>query len=54
MPKEGHKSVTIPAFRWEQMQKYYKEHKAELRNRGIKSASALVNFWLSEKLIETR
>lgn len=54
MPREGHKSVTLPAYRVEQVQKYFDEHKAELRKRGVKSASALVSFWLSEKLIETR
>jgi hypothetical protein len=54
MPKEGHKSVTLPAYRLEQVEKYFDDHKAELRKKGVKSASALVSFWLSEKLIESR
>jgi hypothetical protein len=54
VPKEGHKSVTLPVYRVEQVKKYFDEHKAELKKRGIKSASALINFWLSEKLIENR
>lgn len=54
MPKEGHKSVTLPIYRLEQVDKYFVSHKAELRKRGIKSATGLINFWLSEKLIESR
>ena len=45
--------MTLPVYRVEQVEKYYNEHKAELRAKGIKSASALINFWLSEKLIES-
>jgi hypothetical protein len=52
LPKEGFVSVTMPQYRWEQVDKYFEDHKAELRKRGIKSTSALISFWLSEDLIE--
>jgi hypothetical protein len=54
LPKEGHVSVSLPVFRFEQVQKYFNENKAALRKRGIKSPSALISFWLSEKLIENQ
>jgi hypothetical protein len=52
LPKEGQASVTIPIYKWERVQKHFKEHKAELRKRGIKSPSALLIYWVEERLIE--
>jgi hypothetical protein len=52
MPKEGHRSVTLKAYRLERIEKYFNDHEAEFRKKGIKSASALIDFWLDEKLIE--
>jgi hypothetical protein len=52
LPQEGTVSVTMPIFRFEQVKKYFYAHKSELRKMGIKSPSALISFWVSEKLIE--
>lgn len=51
MPKEGF--ATIHVYRLEKIKEYYKLHKVELRKKGIDSCSALIGFWLEEKLIES-
>lgn len=52
MPKEGHRSVTLKTYKLERIEKYFNDHEADLRKKGIKSATALIDFWLDEKLIE--
>lgn len=60
MPKQGHISVTIKVYLWEQMNAYFKAHKTELRNKGIKSTTALVTYCLEhyssliEKIFEEK
>jgi len=50
MPQEGQTSVTIATYVWEKLLQYYSEHKQELRKKGIKSPSKLVQVWVEEKL----
>jgi len=52
MPKEGHSTVTIETYRWDEVKEYYEAHKKELRKRGIKSPSALFSYWASLMLRE--
>jgi hypothetical protein len=44
MPKEGFKSVTIKAYVLDRAERYFEDHKAEFRKKGIKSSSALCSF----------
>ena len=50
MPGEGQKTVTIPKFVWEKAVKYFEDHKQELREKGIKSATRLVTLWIEEHI----
>lgn len=52
MPKQGHKSVTIAIFRLERIEEYFDQHRKELRDKGIKSASSLISMWIDEKYFE--
>ena len=49
MPREGQESVTISTYVWDKAKKYFAEHKAELRKKGIRSPSKLVSVWIEEK-----
>jgi hypothetical protein len=44
MPKEGHISVTISRYVWDEAERCFENHKVELRKKGIKSTSALCRF----------
>jgi hypothetical protein len=52
MPKEGHTTVTVETYRWDEVKEYFEAHKKQLRKKGIKSASALFSYWVSLKLRE--
>jgi hypothetical protein len=56
MPKEGHMSVTLKIYVWDQMDSYFNKHKKELRAKGIKSTSGLISYCLEhypfEKLFQ--
>ena len=52
MPYQTQKSVSIPKWLWNQVNKYFKEHEEELRMEGVNSASALIAYWVREGLKE--
>jgi hypothetical protein len=56
MPKQGHLSVTIKVYLWDQFEAYYNAHKKELRDKGVKSPTGLITYCLEhydfEKLFQ--
>jgi len=54
MPQPGQRSISIPEYTWERAKRYFEEHKAELRKRGIKSVSKLISVWVDEAALEAK
>lgn len=54
LPKPGQRSVSIPEYIWQYAEAYFKRHKEELRQRGIKSVTRLICVWIQEKALKER
>jgi hypothetical protein len=52
LPKTGQRSVSIPEYVWQYVEKYFKEHEAELREKGIKSTTKLISVWIQEQALK--
>lgn len=52
MPPRGQISVSINTWVWEKVVQYFETHKQILRDKGIKSPSALIKYWCQMNIQE--